>query len=223
MRSADQVRLELLADLAHDLRTPLTSARGYAKMLLEEKVGALSSIQQEYLGIIVQSMNRMIPLLNDLASLATAESLSFEPLDLADLWHDSLELWKTHAQIKSIQIREMVPAESLLIRGDRQKLKQAFEELLSRMVRSTEPGDEIVIELLYEGGEAAAVSISGGPADNPKAADSLNPSRSESKSDQPEMDMGLTLVQRIIRLHGGQMSIEKNARGGSIFALTLPV
>ena len=222
-RSADQVRLELISDRIHDLRTPLVSARGYAKMLLEERVGALNSVQQEYLGIIVQSMNRMIPLLNDLAELASAEPLFFEPLAIEDLWQDSLQLWKSHALIKSVQVLEKVPSESLPIRGDREKLKQVFEELFSRMVRSAEPGAEVILELSCDGGDEMRVSISDRPAANPQKAAIAGATASQSGGGQPELDMGLTVVQQIIRLHGGQFSVTKNDCGGAVFAFTLPV
>jgi signal transduction histidine kinase len=216
-----------MADLIHDIRTPLVAVRGYAKMMLEERAGSVNPTQREYLGIVVENTNRTVQLLKDLAHLATEPPLSFESIGVRDLWQDASKLWRSRAQAKAIQIQEKIPSESLAIRGNRHMLKQVFEVLLSNAVRSAEPGGEIAVEFSGRGGEAIEVRISDagtGVIVEPAGALSGQSEAAEAQPGNPEeREADFSLVRDIIRLHGGQISVAGEGRGGSTLIFTLPV
>jgi signal transduction histidine kinase len=225
-RTADRVLFHMIAGLIHDVRTPLVAVRGYAKMMLEERAGTLTSTQREYLNIMIENTNRTIPLLKELSELTSVSPLAFEPIGIRDLWQDSIQCWKSRALAKSIQINEKVPSKPPVIRGNRHMLREAFEVLVSRAVKLAEPGGEIVIEFCAGEGEQVEVRISGFNAgvDSELLRGTSNERKPGGPSAQSpwETDAELSLVRDIIQLHGGQISGTSQDRGVSMLILTLP-
>ena len=216
----------MIAGLIHDVRTPLVAVRGYAKMMLEERAGTLTSTQREYLTIMLENTNRTIPLLKELSDLTSEPPLAFEPISIRDLWQDSLQNWKSGAVAKSIQIQEKGLSKSMVVRGNRHMLREAFEVLLSNAVKFTDPGGEIIVEFCGVEGEPVEVRISdirAGVAWEP-LRDTSNDSKSGGLSapSRWETDAGLSLVRDIIQLHGGKISVSSQSRGVSTLIITLP-
>src|SRR5687768_17481584 len=84
--NAEAASADRIATIAHDLRTPFMSIRGYTKMVLEERAGPITSTQREYLGIVADNAGRVLQLLDELQELAFQKQLAPEELNLADVW-----------------------------------------------------------------------------------------------------------------------------------------
>ena len=207
----DQTRSDLIANLAHDLRTPFVSIRGYTKMMLEERAGPINSTQREYLTIVAENTNRVIQLLNDLLQLATKQPLRLEPFDVCDLWREILGLRRPRALGKSIRIMELVPAEPLVILGDRQKLMEVFAELLSNAVKITDQGGEIIVEVSNSNPDDITVKISG-----------TGQSETSKPGSHDNLGTGLSVVHDVIQSHGGRISVSSKTGEGIAFLITLP-
>ena len=224
--TTDRVRSHMIAGLIHDVRTPLVAVRGYAKMMLEERAGTLTSTQREYLSIMLENTNRTIPLLKELSELTSEPAWAFEPLGIRDLWEDSLQDWKSRALAKSIQIQEKNLSNSLVVRGNKHMLREAFETLLSNAVKNTQQGGEIIVEFCSDEKEQVEARISEVPAE--VAWEPLPDTSSESKTGghsehSPwESDAALSLVRDIIEIHGGNISVSCQDQGVSELIVTLP-
>ena len=207
----DQTKSDLIANLAHDLRTPFISIRGYTKMMLEERVGPINNTQREYLTIVAENTNRVIQLLNDLLQLATKQPLRLEPFDVCGLWGEVLGLVRPPALRKSIRITERIPAEPLVILGDRQKLMEVFAELLSNAVKITDQGGEIIVEVSNSNPEDITVKISG-----------TGQSETSKPGSHDSLGTELSVVHDVIQLHGGRISVSSKTGEDIAFLITLP-
>jgi two-component system phosphate regulon sensor histidine kinase PhoR len=223
----DQTRSQLIANLVHDLRTPLVSIRGYTKMILEERAGTINSTQREYLTIVTENTNRLVQMLNSLLQLATTQPLHFETLDMRSLWQAALAVVRPHAQQKSVKVIERIPAEPLVILGDKQKLMEVFTNLLSNAVKFTDQGGEVALELSGKNEGEATVTISdtgvGIPAELvEKFVERMSPPDGSSATIRESLGVGLSVVHDIIRLHGGRLSVSSKAEEGVTVFITLP-
>ena len=207
----DETRSGLIANLAHDLRTPFVSIRGYTKMMLEERAGPINSTQREYLTIVAENTNRVIQLLNDLLQLATKQPLRLEPFDVCSLWGEVLGLVRPSALGKSIRIMERIPAEPLVILGNRQKLMEVFAELLSNAVKFTDQGGEIIVEVSNNNPGDTTVKISG-----------TGQSEASTPGSHDNLGTGLSAIHDVIQSHGGRISVSNKTGEGVAFLITLP-
>jgi signal transduction histidine kinase len=226
VEALDQVLSRPIANLVHDLRTPLVSIRGYTKMILEERAGPINDVQREYLTIAAENTNRVIQLLNDLSKL-TSQSLHFEAFDASDLWRESLVLAAPRALNRSIKIAERIPPAPAMIYGDRQKLTEGLADLLFHAIKITEQGREIVGELSSSQDGEVAIAISnigvGTPAELlNKVFSGAAQGESSSSNAGESLGAGLAVLQDIIRLHGGRISVSSKAGEGVTVSVTLP-
>ena len=218
---------ELIADLAHDLRTPFVSIRGYTKMILEERAGPINSTQREYLSIVAENTIRAIQLLNDLLAVATSQPLRLETMDVRDLWQEARGILKPRAQAKSLRITERIPPEPLLVAGDREKLMEVLAEIFSHTIKFTDPGAEIFVELSNHDKETITVRISDAKAETPAKlldADSRlnNPPGRSTPGAYDGLSTGFSMVREIIQSHGGRISVSNQDESGVGFFISLP-
>ena len=218
---------ELIADLAHDLRTPFVSIRGYTKMVLEERAGPINSTQREYLSIVAENTTRAIHLLNDLLAAATSQSLCLETMDVRDLWQEARGILKPRAQAKSLRITERIPPEPLLVAGDREMLMEVLAEIFSHTIKFADPGAELFVELSNHDKETITVRISDARAEiPPKFVDTVSRRTNLSGRSRPGAGDGLgtefSMIREIIQSHGGRISVSNKDESGVGFFVSLP-
>jgi len=224
----DQARSQLIANLVHDLRTPLVAIRGYTKMILENRAGPINELQREYLTIAAENTNRIIELLNQLAQITRAQPLHFEAFDARDLWRETLKWMRLRVPGKAAKITERISPVPLVVFGDKQKLTEVLTDFLLRAIQFTDPAGEIVVELSGsdEGDVALTISDTGAgiPAEiaSKVVSEPVQPDHSMS-SDRESLGAGLSLVQDLLRLHGGQISMSSNPGEGVRLLIALPM
>jgi signal transduction histidine kinase len=225
--SIGETRSHLMANLLHDLRTPLVSIRGYTKMILEGRAGPINKTQQEYLSIVTENTNRVIQLLNLVVQITNTQDLRFEAFDLRDLCSESISMPGVRAAAKSVKITQRIPAQPLLVLGDRQKLKDVLADLMLNAVKFSDPGGEVVIELSGRSeGEVTIIISDTGVGIPAELFDRLltRMSQPETGSCNPRdsLALGLSVVHDLIRMHGGQISVCSKPGEGVTFLITLP-
>ncbi len=220
-----QMKSLLLANVVHELRTPLVAIRGYTNMLLEGRAGEVNGTQREYLSIVADNIDRLVSLTANLARLTGREQLRTEPLDLCALVRDCMAGITTPAAEKSIQITSTIPDEPFEIYGDRNKLGQVLTSLLMNALQYTEHGGRISIEVGRGKREDASIRVSDtGPGIPKELVDKLfSYGRLAPHMQVPKgIAAGLSLVHDIISLHGGRISVHSRAGEGSTFSIMLP-
>jgi len=230
LQRMDAERREFLADISHELRTPITVIRGEAEVTLrgrDRDAGEYKDTLQR----IAELSEQLGKYINDLLFLARAETanLQFEwnRLDLAELVADAASDFKVMAQENSISVGLDAPDAPVWVRGDKQRLRQVLFILGDNACRYSNPGGHITVVLRADGGEAV-FSLSdqgiGIPAtDLERVFDRHFRSNNARQSRDDGSGLGLPLAKSILKAHGGQITVASAENSGSTFMATLPL
>lgn len=224
---ADRQRRRFLADVTHDLTTPLTSIRGYAETLLDPSIPKTEDERLGYIRFIHEEAMRMDCLVSDLLDLARVESgvarLQLERLDLAALARVSVE--RTRAAFTSAGIRLDGPSTSseALVMGDRHRIDQLLDNLLSNEIQHSSSG--ATVRLRIETGDGVDLIVEddgpGFPADDlPFVFERFY--RGNRARPAGGTGLGLAIVRGIARAHGGDAIAENRAEGGARVVVRFP-
>lgn len=223
-QSEQQVR-QFVADASHDLRTPLSTIKGYAE--LSRRTGAGDPVQlQQAMGKVESEAARMSTLVDDLLLLARLDSgrpLDESPVDLSRLLLEAVDDARVVDPDRRWQLH--VPAEAVTTTGDEQRLHQAVTNLLTNASRHTNPGTTVTVTL--DEGDPLRIEVHD---DGPGIPDELQDtvferfSRGDSARTRESGGAGLgtSLVQAIVQAHGGSATVASRP-GDTTFTLTLPV
>jgi signal transduction histidine kinase len=231
-RSEELVRLrdEFVAVVSHELRTPLTSIIGYVELLLEEEESSnLTADQQGYLGVVRRSTVRLVDLVGDLLLVAEAGrgplSLDVQDVDLALLVSEAAELARPSAAAKDIEL-DVRPQETPSIPGDRMRLAQLLDNLVSNAIKFTPEGGRVTVRN-FAAGEHSILEVSdtgGGisAADRLQVFDPFFRARGATARAVPGTGLGLSIAKAIVEAHGGDIDVHSAEGGGTTFHVRLP-
>lgn len=220
----DRIREAFVANLAHDLRTPLTAVKGAAENLLDDIAGRLLPDQREYVEIVRDHATRLGGSLNELlhgASLRAGQvELKLEPLDVGGLVSGVARGLEPLAREKGVRLQ--VACVEARGTGDPEKLRRVVENLVSNAIKFTNPNGEIAIEVteLPERIEIAVRDTGNGiPAgDLPRLFERFY----RGSSAQAGTGLGLSIARNLARLHGGDIRVISEVGRGSEFRVVLP-
>jgi CheY-like chemotaxis protein len=221
---------ELLATVSHELRTPLNSMFGWARMLQSgnlDEAGRQRAIETILRSVSAQA--RLIEDLLDLSRIAVGKMrLQLERMNLNATIAAAVETVRPAARAKDIALAMSLDEAVGLIQGAPDRLQQVIWNLLTNGVKFTPGGGRVEISSRRE---ASAVMIvvkdtgRGIPPDVlPHIFEPFHQEDSSSTRDQPGLGLGLTLVRRLVELHGGGIRAESPGRDqGATFTVTLPL
>lgn len=158
---ATRSRSELLANLSHELRSPLNVIIGFAKLMYRKRVGEVSDTQREYLGDILNSAEHLLVLIDDVITLAKLEAgkleLQIEPMSLALLLHEACESTEALARAKRITLS--VEAADDEIEVDADKLRQVLINILSFALRVAPAASSLQLQAQPQDNDQVRVAI----------------------------------------------------------------
>ncbi len=218
---ANQARKQMTADIAHDLRNPLTVINGYLESLQDGKLKPTP----ERFAIMQTEVTHLQRLVEDLRLLSLADSdelkLQLEPTSLADLLERVVEAYRHQAEIQNIQLKLDAEPDLPDINLDPSRIEQVLGNLVSNAIRYTPKGGEISLSAKRVMGNLT-VSVedngSGIPADILPHVFERSYRGDESRSGD-ESGLGLAIAKSIVELHGGSIRAESN-ESGSYFHIT---
>jgi signal transduction histidine kinase len=221
-------RRRLLADVSHELATPLTSIRGYAETLLDPNVPTSSDERTSYVENILDESGRMGWLIRDLFELtrleADADRLETERLDWSDLCRRTLERFETRARERGIRLEWRGGDEPAVLDGDGRRLEQVLENLIVNALRYVPEGGTVEVAVRPAGAGYELLVSDDGPgipeSDLPHVFDRFyraDPARSVGGT-----GLGLAIVKQIVARHGGSVSASNREGGGVEFRIELP-
>lgn len=230
LKRMDAERREFLADISHELRTPITVMRGEAEVTLRGH----DRDPEEYKDSLQRILDLSLQLgkyVNDLLFLARSDTanLQFEwsELDLAELISSSVEDFKVMAEEGAICLSYSAPEQPIWLFGDKQRLRQVLFILGDNACRYSKPGGQIIINTWLD---ATHVHVSltdkgiGIPAQDLERIFERN-FRSENarRLRDDGSGLGLPLAKSILKAHGGQISVDSNVNAGTTFTIKLPL
>lgn len=235
LQQTDAKRREMIANVSHDLRTPLTSLHGYLETLLLKGESLSADERRKYLQIATTQstqLNQLISELFELAKLDSSETLlNIEPFSLAELVQDMVHKFSIKAEEQDIQLHTDLSGELPFAYGDIALIQRVLDNLIENALRYTPAGGRITLSLNSDSDNImvkVADTGRGIPADEiPHIFDRfyrLQKSRAQNEtSNQQHAGLGLAIVKRIIDLHGGTILAQSQPDHGTEFSFALPV
>jgi signal transduction histidine kinase len=224
---SDRARRQLLADVSHELMTPLTAMRGYIETLTMAELQLDAPTRQRYMAIVTDETHRLEQIIGDLLDLARLEgggiTLRRELVDVAALFDRVAARHERESRERGIRIVRHVTAGATHMQGDPDRLEQALQNLAANALRHTAAGGEIALTA-----EPAASRVritvrdtgSGIAADHlPLIFDRFFKSDASRKASGGS-GLGLSIVKAIVERHGGSISARND--GGAVFEILLP-
>lgn len=226
----DRRKTEFLATLAHELRNPLAPIQ-YAHELLVSLEG-VPEAKTEAHAIMGRQLHQMVRLIDDLLDLSriTRNKLELrkERIDLTSIVTDAVQTVRPILEARRHQLTVRLSEEPVFLNADRARMAQVFSNLLSNAAKFTEPGGRIEVRAERSGAEVVfRVSDSGigiAPEMLSRVFDMFVQADRSLERSQSGLGIGLTIVQRVVRMHGGRVEVRSAGRGeGSEFEVRLPI
>ena len=229
LRELDRLKDEFVALVSHELRTPLTSIRGYLELVLEEE-GALSDEQRQFLGVVERNAHRLLALVGDLLFLAQLEagklSLELGAVDLSAIAAESVETARPLAEEKDITVT-LATGPLALIAGDRARLAQLLDNLISNGIKFTPAGGRVDVRVRGERGQAVIEVRDTGmgiPSDEQEHLfERFFRTAKATEQAIPGTGLGLAISKAIVHAHGGRITFTSSEGSGTTFRVSIPI
>ena len=225
---ASRVKSEFMANMSHELRTPLNAIIGFSEVARCEMFGPLGDPKYiEYAGDILDSAQHLLDLINDILDMARIEADKFELQD------EDIDLAKAAAtpihfvNSDQIMLRNNIPATMALLRADKRRVKQILLNLLSNAVKFTPDGGTVDLDAFVapDGGVVLQISDTGIGMDALEIDRALKPFEQIDSGLNRRYEgtgLGLPLVDRMVRLNGGELRIESEKGKGTLVSVHFP-
>jgi len=231
LEQADRLRSQFLSHVSHELKTPLTSIKGFLQNLLDELTGPLNEKQRRYLSRMLDNFNRLIRMIEDLLDRTRVQSgrLDLVPcaIDPGLCVGDAVEQLRLLAQGKRQTLEAVAPPASLIVWADRDRLIQIIMNLVQNAVKFTPDGGSILVTVRQENQMLAGVSVRDtGPGIPPEFLDQIfDPffRVKQVRSGIKGLGLGLSIVRTLVELHGGTIAARSEAGQGAELYFTIPL
>jgi signal transduction histidine kinase len=231
LEQADRLRSQFLSHVSHELKTPLTSIKGFMQNLLDGLTGPLNEKQHRYLSRMLDNSNRLIRMIEELLDRTRIQSgrLDLIPEEI-DLWpcvSDAVEQLRLLAQAKQQTLEIVVPSAPLMVWADRDRLIQIVMNLVQNAVKFTPEGGSIVVTVRREHHTLAGISVRDtGPGIPPEFLDQIFDPFFRVKhvhSGIKGLGLGLSIVRTLVELQGGTIAVRSEAGHGAELYFTVPL
>jgi signal transduction histidine kinase len=230
LRELDRLKDEFVALVSHELRTPLTSIRGYLELVLEGEAGDLNDEQRQFLGVVERNAHRLLALVGDLLFLAQMEagklSLEVGAVDLSAIAAESVETARPLAEEKDVTLT-LATGPLALIAGDRARLAQLLDNLISNGIKFTPSGGRVDVRVRSQRGSAVMEVRDTGmgiPSDEQQHLFErfFRTSRATEQA-IPGTGLGLAISKAIVHAHGGRITLTSEEGAGTTFQVSIPI
>jgi signal transduction histidine kinase len=222
-----KARRRMTADIAHELRSPLTTISAYSEAICTGMLPA----SEERLAAIFRQAKRLDGLIGDLRLLSLADigalTLTMGPVLPDDLVQRTLDNFTVPAEERGVGLSSAVDGPLPAIEGDMQRLEQVLGNLVSNALRHTQPGGSVRLTGRVEYGQVVlSVEDSGegiAPDELPLVFDRLYRAGPEAKRDPGGSGLGLAIVKSLVSAHGGAIDVASTLGVGTTFTIRLPI
>lgn len=227
LEAADRVRTAFMASMSYELRTPLTSIKGFTEMLHGGFAGPLSPSGMEYAEAILVSVERLGALIDDVLDLTQSEGAPLErkPVDLERIAIGAAEAVAPLAKAKAIDLAIDDAGSAGTVSGDSRRLRQVIEHLLRHAVGATPDGGRVLLHLDGNARVARVIVSDDGPGMTPdQAAKAFErfAQHGTARSGERALGLGLPLAKQFVEAHGGRIELISEPGQGTLVTVELP-
>jgi len=231
IKTMDNLRRDLVANVSHDLRTPLATIQGYLETILIKK-DSLSEMEKEnYLKTILNSTERLKTLVSELFELSKLEAREtkpkLEPFSIGEIVQDIKQKNKVIAEKKGIDLNVDFPYNLPLVYADIGMMEKVIQNLLENAIKFTSENGSVTIKLEPQGHmilvkvQDSGEGISGDAL--PHIFDRYQRNERSGQLENKGLGLGLAIVKRILEVHEIEISVESTKGKGTSFSFQIPV
>ena len=223
------IERNMIANISHDFRSPLTSIKGYAEAMVDGTIPPEAS--EKYLNIIISETDRLHQLTENLLTLNRYDNMEIDLMpsifDINQVLKDTGALFEGWCLNKKISLSLVLSGQNLMVYADEGKIKQVIYNLVDNAIKFSHPDSVIVLET-RERNEKALVSIKDSGIGIPKESlshiwERFYKTDSSRGKDKQGFGLGLSIVRKIMQTHGETVEVASTEGVGTEFTFTLPV
>ncbi len=231
LRQTDLLRRELVANVSHDLRTPLASLQGYLETVMMKEDSLDPDRRREYLEIAARQATRLSRLVEELFELAKLDAHETRPepedFPIGELLQDVAQKFSLEAEEKHVRVETELVSDGPFVRADIGLIERVLQNLLENALRYTDDGGRIRMRARTAQGRAGRVSVAVEDSGSGIHADALpnifdRHYQGGGRDSSRRAGLGLAIAKRIVELHGGVIAAESDPAHGTTFWFELP-
>jgi len=228
-RVADAARNVFVAQASHELRTPLTNIRLYVEQLLDGE--PTPDDRAQAINVISQESRRLERIVSDMLSVAEIEAgqlrIVEDDVRLDALFADLEADYRAQAEDKNLDLRFDLPPKLPVIQGDRDKIALALHNLIGNALKYTPAGGTVRVIVADDEQNLTVDVVDTGigisPEDAERVFDKFYRAKDRRVAELTGTGLGLALAREVIRLHGGEVTVQSELDKGSTFTLSIPI
>ncbi len=228
MKTMDNLRRELVANVSHDLRTPLASIQGYIETILMKSETLSEDDRTKYMQTILSSTERLKKLVEELFELSKLEARETKPkpeaFSIAELAQDVQQKNLIIAKNKNIELTTTFPYDLPLAFADIRMMEKVLQNLIENSIKYTNPDGKINIQLKNENEEILVSVKDTGVGISPNDIEHIFDRYKQGKRTKQNdgVGLGLAIVHKILEVHEIKISVNSNPGEGSTFYFKIP-
>ena len=229
LKKNDNLRRELIANISHDLRSPLASIQGFIETILMKDDTIDPQQRKNFLETILTSVTNLNTLVGELFELSKLDAMQSkpipEPFSIAELLQDIVLKFQPQAENKAINIITKIPHNLPFVLGDISMIDRVVSNLIDNAIRYTSEGGKISIDLKNKNGEVELkVSDTGEgipPEDLPHVFDRFYRVEKSRTKNSGGSGLGLAIVKKIVEAHESKINVASELNKGTTFSFAL--
>ncbi|RLC62066.1 MAG: hypothetical protein DRI48_10000 [Chloroflexi bacterium] len=228
IKELDRLKSEFVSTVSHDLRSPLTSIKGFADLL--PAVGPLNEQQMHFLEKIQNGVNTVTVMISDLLDLGRIEAevrMEVEPCEVGAIVQKAVQAQENHAELKKQSLEVQIATDLPPVVGNPVRLGQVVSNLLSNAIKYTPTGGHISVSVTAQDGEQIVLAVRDdgigiSQDDLPHIFDKFYRADRPETADIVGSGLGLSIVKTIVEKHQGRTWVESQLGKGTTFTIVLP-
>lgn len=227
----DQLRRELVANVSHDLRTPLSVVHGYIETLLIKEDTLSDTDRRAYMQIILNSIGKLEKLVSELFELSRLESDQIqpqkEPFAMTELIQDIIHKYELLAREKGVILEPQLSKDLSIVEADVALIERVLQNLIDNAIKFTPKGGTITVSIDKKEDQIEVKVADTGPGipetDLPYVFDRYHKGGKQSQTNPTGSGLGLAIVKKILEIHDSHVRLQSLPGEGAVFSFQLPI
>lgn len=225
LSDTEQVKNDFISQISHELRTPITAIRGWSEtMMADDKLDELTHRGATVINKETERLSKMVEEMLDMSRMQSGRlNISIAPVNIIAEFEDTVFMMSERSKGENVTIRYEISEEECIIRGDKDRLKQVFFNVIDNAVKHSNPGSEVIASVTIENGFVKFIVEDFGAGISKEDLPYIKEMFYKGSSQKRGSGIGLGVSDEIMKLHGGMLDIESEFGIGTKVTVSLPI